>query len=231
MKGYQEQDAASRGVRSPVRQPAHLVGSALCLGASAFAVWTAVVIGLHWPLPNYAMPFTVVVIAGLCAVFTATGAWVAIRGGDMARTWLTVLTTLLFLWGFLSIFSIGIGLLILAVGLLVVRVRLAAVHPVARRTAGVGAGFLLALGLVPLTALAISGPVVECTAGGVQSSVPIWSWFNSASGSSSSGGSSLTGHGGESPSGTQRTTGRVTIGSITYAYTCTDSHLTRFTTG
>jgi hypothetical protein len=119
-------------------------------------VWTAVVIGLHWRLPNYAMPFTVVVIAGLCAVLTATGAWVAMRGGDMARTWLTVLTTLMFLWGFLSIFSIGIGLLI---------------------------------------------------------------------------GSSLTGHGGESPSGTQRTTGRVTIGSITYAYTCTDSHLTRFTTG
>lgn len=63
----------------------------------------------------------------------------------MARTWLTVLTTLLFLWGFLSIFSIGIGLLILAMGLLAVRVRLPALHPVARRIAGVGAGLLLAL--------------------------------------------------------------------------------------
>ena len=99
MKGTLRWFAASRGGRSSVRQPAHLVGSALCLGASAFAVWTALVIGLHWRLPNYAMPFTVVVIAGLCAVLTATGAWLAMRGGDMARTWLTVLTTLLFLLG------------------------------------------------------------------------------------------------------------------------------------
>lgn len=228
---HREQDAASGGNRSPTKLPARLVGFALCLGASAFAVWTAVVIGQHWRQPNYAMPMTVVVIAALCAVLTATGAGMATRRGDMARSWLTVLTTLLFLWGFLTIFSIGIGLLIAAVGLLVVRVRLPAVHPVGHLNVGIGAGLLLALGLVPLTALAISGPVVECTAGGVQSSVPMWSWFSPASGRSSSGGNSLNAHGEESPSGTQRTTGRVTVGGTTYAYTCTDNHLTRFTTG
>jgi hypothetical protein len=201
------------------------------MGASAFAVRTAILIGQHWRQPNYAMPLTVVVIAALCAVLTATGAWLATRRGHMARSWLTVLTTLLFLWGLLTILSIGLGLLILAMGLLVVRVRLPAVPPVGRRVVEVGAGLLLALGLAPLTALAISGPVVECTAGGVQSSVPMWTWFSSASGDSASAGNSLHAHGEASPSSTQRTSGRVTVGGTTYAYTCRDDHLTKFPTG
>jgi hypothetical protein len=48
---------------------------------------------------------------------------------------------------------------------------------------------VLSLGLVPLNGRAIDRPVVECIAGGVQTSVPMGIWFGSASGSSTSSGS------------------------------------------
>lgn len=225
----------------PGRCPVHdcLVSVAVGGAASAFAVWTTVEIALHWHQPNYAMPGMVVVIAALCTVFTLAEAWlVGRRSGDSARSWLTVLTALLFLWGVLTIFSVGLGLLIVAVGFLVVRLRLPRVLSCVGRRAGVSAGLMLSLGLVPLSALAVSDPVVECTGQGVQSSVPMWIWFSSASGSSRSGsgsfssaGNSLSAHGQESPSGTQKRSGRVSVGGSTYSYSCTDGRLTKFTIG
>lgn len=89
-------------------------------------------IGQHWRQPSYAMPMAVVIIAALCTVLTLAGAWLATRRGGGGRAWLTVLTALLFLWGYLTVFSIGLGVLIAAVVCLVLRIRLGARQPVSR---------------------------------------------------------------------------------------------------
>jgi len=204
--------------------PSHFVSIALGLLAIAFAARTAVVIGQEWREPNYAMPVSVVAIAAFCGVLSMVGAYVAARDTNGLRPWFTVLTALLFLWGFLTIFSIGLGLLLAAIASLVIRLRLAEHQPLGGRRHLVGAGLLLSVGLIPLSALSISGPVVECMPGGVQSSVPIWTLFGSASGRSwmTSSGSSVS---------SQQAAGHVTVGGLTYAYTCTNGRLTTFQPG
>ena len=204
--------------------PSRLVLVALGLLAVAFAARTAVVIGHEWREPNYAMPVSVVAVAAFCGVLTMVGACVAARDTYGLRPWLTVLTALLFLWGFLTIFSIGLGLLLAAIVSLVIRLRLADHQPLGERHFLIGAGLLLSVGLIPLSALSISGPVVECIPGGVQSSVPIWTLFGSASGRSwmTSSGSSVS---------SQQAAGHVTVGGLTYAYTCTNGRLTSFQPG
>ena len=220
-----EHAVTSGGVPSPRTRAARLGSSALSLAVSAFAVWTAVLLGQHWRQSAYAMPTTVLIVAAICTVLTLTGAWLVVRRGEGGRPWLTVLTTLLFLWGFLTIFSIGLGLLIAALVCLLLRTRLGARRPAPRWRSRVGAGLVLSLGLVPLSALAIAGPVVACTPSGSESSDPIWAWFGSASGSS---GSSGEVRGEMTPSGSSRSTGRVTVSGTTYTYICTDGRLTRF---
>ncbi|MHB8325008.1 MAG: hypothetical protein ACYDEA_03430 [Candidatus Dormibacteria bacterium] len=197
---------------------------ALGLLAAAFAARTAVVIGQEWREPNYAMPGSVVAVAAFCGVLTMVGAYVAARDTNGLRSWLTVLTALLFLFGFLTIFSIGLGLLLAAIACLVIRLRLVYHQPLVRWHFLVGAGLLLSVGLIPLSALSISGPVVECLPGGVQSSVPIWTLFGSASGSSrmTSSGSSVS---------SQQAAGHVTVDGTTYGYTCTNGRLTSFRPG
>ena len=203
--------------------PSQLVLVALGLLAVAFAARTAVVIGQEWREPNYAMPVSVVAVAAFCGVLTMIGAYVAARDTNGLRPWLTVLTALLFLWGFLTIFSIGLGLLLAAVAALLIRLRLAYHQPLGGRPLLVGAGLLLSAGLVPLSALSISGPVVECTPGGVQSSVPVWAFLGSASGRSG-----MTSSGSVS---SQQAAGQVTVGGTTYGYTCTNGRLTSFQPG
>lgn len=216
---------ASGGARSP-GAGARLIGAALSLVAVLFAVRTAVVIGQEWRQPNYVMPAAVLAITALCTVLTLAGAWLATRRSARSRSWLTVLTTLLFLWGFLTIFSIGLGLLVAAVACLAWRVRLGARQPTLGSRDPVGPGLLLSLGLVPLSALAISGPIVGCIPGGVESNTPMWDWFGPTSGSSSA----LDASGVVTPS-SQRSSGRVTVGGQTYAYTCMGSQLTSFKPG
>ena len=203
--------------------PSQLVLVALGLLAVAFAARTAVVIGQEWREPNYAMPVSVVAVAAFCGVLTMVGAYVAARDTNGLRPWLTVLTALLFLWGFLTIFSIGLGLLLAAIVSLVIRLRLADHQPLGERHFLIGAGLLLSVGLIPLSALSISGPVVECIPGGVQSSVPIWTLFGSASGRSG-----MTSSGSVS---SQQAAGHVTVGGTTYGYTCTNGRLTSFQPG
>jgi len=205
-------------------QTSHLVSVALGLLVIAFAARTAVVIGQEWREPNYAMPVSVVAVAAFCGVLTMVGAYVAARDTNGLRPWLTVLTALLFLWGFFTIFSIGLGLLLAAIACLVIRLRLAGHQPLVQRHFLLGSGLMLSAGLIPLSALSISGPVVECIPGGVQSSVPIWTLFGSASGRSgmTSSGSSVS---------SQQAEGRVTVGGTTYGYTCTNGRLTSFQPG
>ncbi|MHB1526899.1 MAG: hypothetical protein ACYDEA_01925 [Candidatus Dormibacteria bacterium] len=205
---------------------ARQIGAALGLVAALFAVRTAVVISQEWRQPNYVMPAVVLVISAACTVLTLAGAWLATRRSARSRSWLTVLTTLLFLWGGLAIFSIGLGLLLAAAACLVWRIRLAAHQPTLGSRHRVGPGLLLSLGLVPLSALAIGGPIVGCIPGGVESSTPMWDWFGPTSGSSSS----LDASGVVTPS-SQRSSGRVTVGGRTYTYTCAGSHLTSFRPG
>ncbi len=197
---------------------------ALALLAVAFAARTAVLIGQEWREPNYAMPGSVVAVAAFCGVLTMVGAYVAARDANGLRSWLTVLTALLFLWGFLTIFSIGLGLLLAAIACLVIRLRLVYhQQPFVGWHFLIGAGLLLSLGLIPLSALSISGPVVGCMPGGVQSSVPIWTLFGSASGRSG-----MTSSGSVS---SQQAAGHVTVGGTTYGYTCTNGRLTSFQPG
>lgn len=198
-----------------------LVG--LGLLAVAFAARTAVVIGQEWREPNYAMPVSVVAVAAFCGGLTMVGAYVAARDPNGLRPWLTVLTALLFLWGFLTIFSIGLVLLLAAIACLVIRLRLVYHQPLGGRHFLIGGGLLLSVSLIPLSALSISGPVVGCMPGGVQSSVPIWTLFGSASGRSG-----MTSSGSVS---SRQAAGHVTVGGTTYGYTCTNGRLTSFQPG
>ena len=216
--------AAASGGDGRLGLAARLASSALGAVAVLFAVRTVIVIWREWPQPNYVMPVAVVIAAALCAGLTVTGAWLTTRRSDWARSWLTVLTSLLFLWGCLTMFSIGLGLVIAAVACLLVRVRIEARRPVSPWRPRARAGFLLSLGLVPLSALAISGPVVECIPGGVQSGIPVWTWFGTASGSRVDASGEVT------PS-SQQSSGQVTVGGTTYRYTCIDDRLTKFMPG
>ena len=86
-------------------------------------------------------------------------------------------------------------------------------QPAVRSRSRVGAGLVLSRGLVPLNGRAIDRPVVECIAGGVQTSVPMGIWFGSASGSSTSSASGGIGARGEvTSSSVPRTPGLVTVG-------------------
>ncbi|MGH7609140.1 MAG: hypothetical protein ACREOD_04235 [Candidatus Dormibacteria bacterium] len=210
------------------RTPAGWASVGAGAAAAVFAIAITVTTAEHWAQPSYVMPGSVVAVAAVCAVLTLAGVVVLLRRpGNSPRSWLTVLTALLFLWGFLTIFSVGLGLLLMAAGCLVVRVRRPREWPSGRLTAGVGAGLLLALGLVPLSALAISGPVVACTAQGVETSVPMWIWFGSA-GVSGSGASGLGVQGEASPSSGGGGSGRVSVGGHNYTFGCTGDRLTRF---
>ncbi len=203
--------------------PSQLVFVALGLLAVAFAARTAVVIGQEWREPNYAMPVSVVAVSAFCGVLTIVGAYVAARDTNGLRPWLTVLTALLFLWALLTIFSIGLGLLLAAIASLVIRLRLTDHSPLGGRHFLIGGGLLLSVGLIPLSALSINGPVVGCMPSGVQSSVPIWTPFGSASGRSG-----MTSSGSVS---SQQAAGHVTVGGTTYGYTCTNGRLTSFQPG
>ncbi len=200
-----------------------LVSIALGLLAAACAARSALVIRQEWRDPNYAMPSTVVAVAALCGVLTMVGAYVAARDTNGLRLWLTVLTALLLWWGFLGTFSIGLGLLIAAIACLVICLRLVYHQPLGGRHFLIGGGLFLPVGLIRLSALSISGPVVRCIPGGVQSSGPIWVLFESASGRSG-----MTSSGSVT---SRQAAGHLTFGRTTYGYTCTNGRLPSFQPG
>jgi hypothetical protein len=195
------------------------IGPTLSLAGIAFALGATTVLAQRWQQPAYAMPLAVVVVAGACTWLTVAGAALALRRREVARPWLTLLATLLFVWAFLLMFSYGPVVFIAAVVILVLRARLIDEQPVARRGLRIGAGLLLSLGLVPLSVLAvIERPVVECTDGGTATSAPIWSSLGQQRVSGTASASSLS----------NVRTGTVTIDGTTYFYACAGDRLTTF---
>jgi uncharacterized membrane protein YgcG len=212
------------GPAEPQRRPtpkARIAIAFMSLAVLSFALFVLVVLGQRWRQPGYAMPGTVLVVAGICVALVAAGGALATYRGQMLQPWLTVLTTLLFLAAFLTMFSIGLLLLPLALGSLFVRLRLRA--PQRRRFSGprIGAGLLLSLGLAPLGELAIEQPVVACMPDGVSNATPIWTWFGTGSGIGASGG-------GASSSSGHTSSGSVRVGGTTYSYTCSNGELVEF---
>jgi uncharacterized membrane protein YhaH (DUF805 family) len=200
--------------------------TALCVVGAVFAVHTAASVAEERGQPAYAMPAAVEAVAAACAALTVIGAVLALRWHEAGRAWFTTLTTLLFLWGYLALFSIGLLLIVAAVICLVMRIRLAEHRPSAAQRWRLGAGLMLSLGLAPLSALAINSPVVACMSDGVSMGTPVWMILGAA------GESSLSGSAGGGASGSatseEHSWGTVTVGGITYTYSCTGSHLTQF---
>jgi hypothetical protein len=196
------------------------VAAALLVTASCAAIYVTVVLESHRQQPVYAMPVTVVFIAGACVALTTTGGLIALRAGQLAP-WLAPVATAILVYGF---FLAG-TLIVLPAALLI----LLAFHSTQSRRGrereplNVTAAGLLTLGLVPLSLLALfDQPVVTCFPGGVSLAPPIWTSFQSNSGQS----------GGSSSSGApQVSTGTMTAGGVTYTFTCRGAQLVHFASG
>lgn len=195
------------------------VAVALSLTAVCTAIYVTVVLEAHQHRPVYAMPITVVIVAGVCAALTAIGSLLSLRSGELAP-WLAPVAAAIIVCGFL------------VAGTLMVLPAIVLIVLVSRRTqsgrrrehawSNAGAAVLLTLGLVPLGLLALfDQPIVECFPGGVSLAPPMWTSFQSTSG-----------HSGASSSSTpQQSSGAITTGGVTYTFTCSGAHLVRFTSG
>ena len=177
---------------------------------SLLAVAAAVVTVRHAGRAVYAMPPTALAVALAASVLAVAGAagMVAVRRHDVAL--LSALVALALALGVLAIFSFGV-LFLLAGG--------ATAIALARRSSGSGpwapaSGVVMAVGLVTTGLVATQPPLLECSANGTKASSSIWSGGPMS-------GSVQGGPGGNS-------TGTVTQGAVTYAFTCRDGHLVEF---
>jgi hypothetical protein len=195
------------------RKAATAVLSVIATGA---AVYVAVVLEVHWHKPVYAMPVTVVLVAGGCVVLTAIGGVIAARVGQLAP-WLAPVVTALVVYGFLIAGPFAV-LPAIVIIVLVSRLRRSVPGPEQSRLRS-SAAVLLTLGLVPLGLLALfDRPIVECLPVGVVLSPPIWTSFQPSSGNSGS----------SSSSNPQQSSGAITAGGVTYTFTCNGVQLTQF---
>jgi hypothetical protein len=197
-----------------------VAASALALAVTAVGVVLLVLLAQRHQQPGYAMPLAVLVIAGMCVALTTAGGAMATYRGQLVGPWLTMVTTLLFLAAFLTMFSIGPLVLIVALASLLARIRLRSPDTASRSR--IGAGLCLSLGMAPLSLLAVEQPVVACMPDGVSNASPIWTWFGSGGGGLSAGGS------GSSSSSNHVSTGTVTAGGTTYTYACAGEELVNF---
>jgi hypothetical protein len=191
-------------------------GASILLGASAVAVaaWRFAVLAGEWRQPAYAMPGGVVALAAVALVVVVLGAAMVARSARVDVTVLSIVTTLLLVYGVLGIFSIGLPLLVLGVAGCTVLVR--------RLSSGVPRSVLLggpglAIGLVALVVLASQLPVVTCQRGGMIGGTPIWLFGGGGSGSSGSVSSESDVH-----------SGSVTVGGSSFTFTCAGDRLVRF---
>jgi hypothetical protein len=193
-----------------------VAATALSVIATGAAVYVAVVLGVHWRQPVYAMPVTVVLVAGACVVLTAIGGVIAARAGQLAP-WIAPPVTAIVAYGFLIAgpFAVVPAIVIIV---LVARRRQSVPRPEESRLRS-SAPVLLTLGLVPLGLLALfDRPIVECLPAGVVLSPPIWTSFQPSGGSSGSSSSSTP----------QQSSGVITAGGVTYTFTCNGVQLTQF---
>lgn len=195
------------------------VAVALSATAGCAAIYVTVRLGAHQHQPVYAMPITVVIVAGVCAALTAIGGLLSLRSGQLAP-WLAPVATAIIVYGLL----VAGTLIVLPAIVLIVLVsrRMESSRRRERAWLNPGAAVLLTLGLVPLGLLALfDQPIVECFPGGVSLAPPIWTSFQSTSG-----------HSGSSSSSTpQQSSGAITAGGVTYTFTCSGAHLVRFASG
>jgi hypothetical protein len=115
----------------------------MSLSIAGVALLALVVLSQRWQQPGYAMPGIVLVVAGLCVGLTLAGCVLAACRQRPLLPWLTALTTLLFLAAFLTMFSIGPAVLLVAIATLVVRVRMGR-HRESDRRSRVAAGLSVA---------------------------------------------------------------------------------------
>jgi len=193
----------------------------------ALAGWLVIRVVEHggelvYDLPRWAVALGVVgaasAIAGWCVV-----AWR--RDGIVLGA---ALTALLLAAGIVSIFSIGILLLIaFAVAVTVLARRASGRKERVPAGAALAAAALLGLGLPAVALVAASDPVVTCLPGGAGGSS---SMFRSGGGSGgiSSGSSSSASVSGSAESDRGATTGEMTTGGRRYRYRCEGVRLVEF---
>jgi hypothetical protein len=174
----------------------------------------------HRHQPAYAMPLMVVVVAAFCVVLIALGGVLALKAGQ-PTSWLAPVLVLAVIFGF---FLLGILVVIPLVLIMLVLLRdRPAGSTSASRWQRVGAPLLLTLGIVPLTWLSVDRAVVECSPNGVSLATPPWTLVGGGSGTyGQSGGPNF-------PSGPQKTSGSLTLGGVTYTFTCDGTRLVHFT--
>jgi hypothetical protein len=189
--------------------------SVVALTAVALGVWRLAVLVDHRSQPAYAMPLGVIAVAATALAVIVAGAVAAVLRPRVDLTLVSLAATLLLVYGFLGIFSIGLPLLGLGIALVAV---LARRYSAGAPRSSMLSGPALAIGLVTLLLLAGQMPVVACERGGVTGGTPIWLAFGSASGSTSSIGSS----------GSDLHSGRVSLDGSTFTYTCAGGRLVRF---
>jgi hypothetical protein len=209
--------------QDPVVQSTHRRAAvALTVSTSALAVLAAVVLATELSQPAYVMPVWVVVVAAICVALTVIGGAAAAARGRVTP-WLAPAVTGVLAVASLELFIITVPLALILLVLVTVR----AVRRVSGRIPGdqsVGApGFLLTVGLVPLSLLIFLGsPIIECTVGGGSSALPVWAWFGD--GGSGSSGSFASGSDLSVSSGTE------TSGGTAYSWVCHGSMVVQFTT-
>jgi hypothetical protein len=201
------------------------IGVALLLITTCGAAVLTAILESRRHQPAYAMPVMVVLIAALCVVLIAVGGGLALKARQL-QPWLAPVVVLALMFGFLEAGPF------IVVPLVLLLVLVSRWGPAGRRSAlrwqSLGAPVLLTLGIVPLSWLALDRPVVECLANGVSSATPVWTWFG---GGSRSGTSGESGGSSSSSSAPQQTSGSITTGGVTYAYTCDGTRLVHFTSG
>jgi hypothetical protein len=183
--------------------------------AAAFSLWMR---GRGGDSAHYELS-TAAVIAVFIAAFAASlGIALAVTRYRTAVALLSAVATALLVLGILTMFSIGLILLLASVVFIALTVRAMRKHDRGVATGSAIAGSTTAVGLVVLL-LAVSQPaVVECLpGGGVRSSSHYW-WGGGPSSGSSSGSSS--------PDGTA--TGTMQHGDTTIHYVCRDGRLAEF---
>lgn len=192
------------------------LAAALSVIATGAALYEAVVLELHRHQPVYAMPITVVFVAGACVVLTAVGSVIAVRAGQIAP-WLAPVLAAIVVYGLLVAGPLSVLPAIVLIALASRRFRSVRGGDQARLR--VSAPVLLTVGLVPLGLLALfDRPIVECLPVGVSLSPPVWTSFQSSSGQSGSTSSSTP----------QQSSGSITAGGVTYTFTCKGAQLVRF---
>jgi len=194
----------------------------------ALAGWLGIRVVDHGGEVVYDLPRWAVAL-GVVGAVSAIAGWGVVAWRRDGIVLGAALTALLLAAGIISIFSIGIVLLIAFA---------VAATVVARRASGRGqgvpvamafaAGALVGLGLPAVALVAASDPVVTCLPGGAGGSSSMFRFGGGGSGATSSGSSSSASISGSAETDGGVTTGEMTTGGRRYRYRCEGVRLVEF---